>query len=260
MAKAKKGKPAQPKGGAVPPGGSGGAPPDAFARCLRPGADLGGLALELVPAQPGFIITVPLFDVDECAAVVAAADSFGWASATAADRAPKKGTAYLDRDRVDFQCEPFSAELWLRLLPHLPSVGARVPVGLHADGRYNRGGAPTCRVYRYTAGHQFGSHVDMSSRGPGPGEETEFTLLVYLCSQGELPPGPTRPDAKPLVGGDTVFWASARTELCRASPVAGLALLHAHGRRCLMHESEEVRRGVKYVLRVDVLYGPGPGG
>lgn len=53
-----------------------------------------------------------------------------------------------------------------------------------------------------------------------------------------------------------MFWASAKTELVRVSPRAGLALLHAHGRRCLMHEAEEVTRGVKYVLRADILYAP----
>lgn len=96
------------------------------------------------------------------------------------------------------------------------------------------------------------------------GEETEYTLLVYLASQGDVPPtapGARAPageafDGRPLVGGDTVFWASAKAELVRVAPHAGLALLHAHGRRCLMHEAEEVTRGVKYVLRADVLYVP----
>ena len=69
---------------------------------------------------------------------------------------------------------------------------------------------------------------------------------------------------KPLVGGDTVFHATAKTECARVSPEAGMALLHAHGRRCLMHEAEEVRRGAKYLLRADVMYrrvrddGPAP--
>ena len=73
------------------------------------------------------------------------------------------------------------------------------------------------------------------------------------------PPPPTaggeaRWEGQPLVGGATVFHATAKTECARVSPEAGMALLHAHGRRCLMHEAEEVRRGAKYLLRADVMY------
>ena len=53
---------------------------------------------------------------------------------------------------------------------------------------------------------------------------------------------------------------TAKAELARVSPRAGMALLHAHGRRCLMHEGEEVTRGAKYVLRADVMYKREPRG
>ena len=99
---------------------------------------------------------------------------------------------------------------------------------------------------------RFDAHVDTSWKGAHPGEETEFTLLFYLNSSAE--PVPSQGVEQPLVGGDTVFQATAKTELCRVQPSAGLALLHAHGRRCLMHYAEEVSRGVKYVLRADVMY------
>lgn len=217
---------------------------DAFSACLRSGVPLCAEAVDLAPSQPGFIITVPeILSEAECAAVIAAADSVGWNPPTAADRAPRKNEAFLDRDALVFRSPALEAELWRRLLPHLPPVGSRVPVGLHADGP--RGEAGQCRLYRYAPGQRFGKHVDVSRKGARAGEETEYTLLVYLSSQ--------------MRGGDTVFWASARKELCRASPRAGMALLHAHGRRCLLHEAEEVQRGVKYVLRADVLYAPASG-
>ena len=97
---------------------------------------------------------------------------------------------------------------------------------------------------------RFDAHVDTSWKGSGPSEETEYTLLIYLNSAGQ----PVQDCEQPLVGGDTVFMATAETELHRVRPKAGTALLHAHGRRCLMHSSEEVSRGVKYVLRADVMY------
>jgi hypothetical protein len=40
--------------------------------------------------------------------------------------------------------------------------------------------------------------------------------------------------------GQQVFWRTAKEELVRVSPTQGRLLLHAHGRRCLMHEGTEV--------------------
>ena len=38
-------------------------------------------------------------------------------------------------------------------------------------------------------------------------------------------------------------------------PEAGAILMHMHGDRCLEHEAEPVLRGVKYILRTDIVYG-----
>jgi hypothetical protein len=38
------------------------------------------------------------------------------------------------------------------------------------------------------------------------------------------------------------------------APQPGLALLHAHGDACLEHEALPVARGVKYILRSDVVF------
>ena len=56
-----------------------------------------------------------------------------------------------------------------------------------------------------------------------------------------------------LEGGETVFYAEQR-EVLRVSPVAGLALVHRHGRECLLHESLPVQKGLKYVLRSDLVF------
>lgn len=37
-------------------------------------------------------------------------------------------------------------------------------------------------------------------------------------------------------------------------PKPGLALLHLHGALCLEHEAAEVKLGIKYVLRSDVMF------
>ena len=60
---------------------------------------------------------------------------------------------------------------------------------------------------------------------------SEYTLLIYLNGGPDGPP--------PVAGGETVFYQSAKRVLAEVAPRAGVALLHAHGRRCLMHAGSE---------------------
>ena len=131
-------------------------------------------------------------------------------SSSAADRTPKKNEAYLDRQSLALVDEALSTAIWRRLRPHLPDpLDGRTPVGLHGDGR--RGAASQLKFYRYLRGHRFGQHVDQSWRGDDVHHNTEYTLLIYLNSQG----GEARWEGQPLVGGDTVFHATAKTECAR---------------------------------------------
>jgi hypothetical protein len=214
-------------------------------------------SLDLVPGQPGLIISVGNFlTADECDKLIELADA-QVQPPPKADLVPRKNEAFLDRDTALIMDEMLAKTIWDRLLPHLPEVDGRLPIGLHSDGR--RGVAGQVKLYRYGKGQQFGLHVDQSWKGDGPGEETEFTFLVYLNSHGEPAGGITEGGQQPLMGGDTVFMRTAKAELCRVVPTRGLGLLHAHGRRCLLHEGEEVRRGVKYLLRADIMYRRLPG-
>jgi hypothetical protein len=216
---------------------------------------------EVVPVNPGFIVALDAFlSADECVALMSAAVALGMQDAKPDDLRPKKNEAFLNRESLRIVDEQLAARIWSRLLPHLPQLDGREPAGLHGD---SDGAAATFKFYRYRRGHRFGPHVDIAHKGAGPGEETEFTFLIYLNSAGEWSgepmeagPGADGGDlaSQALVGGDTVFQRSVKAELARASPRQGLGLLHAHGRRCCMHEAEEVIRGSKYVLRTDVLY------
>ena len=209
-----------------------------------------GACHDLVPAQPHLLIAIDdFFTASECRALIAAAHAIGLQPASAADLTPRKNEAFLNRDSGAFVDPTFASAVWKRLFPFLPQIDGRVPVGLHGDNAKCE--RSLMKFYRYARGMRFDQHVDQSWKG-GPGEETEYTLLFYLNSAGESVP--EQGCDQPLVGGDTVFMATAKTELHRVQPRAGTALLHAHGRRCLMHYGEEVSRGVKYVLRADVTY------
>jgi hypothetical protein len=102
-------------------------------------------------------------------------------------------------------------------------------------------------VYRYNVGERFEAHYD-DSVCVGQGV-TGFTLLVYLTGVES---------GEGVKGGETVFYKRARVreeEAVIVEPMVGLGLVHLHGDKCLLHEGREVKRGVKWVLRSDVVFG-----
>jgi predicted 2-oxoglutarate/Fe(II)-dependent dioxygenase YbiX len=142
------------------------------------------------------------------------------------DRLRNNGTALIRDDAV-------AAALWARIAAHVPETmaadwdgGRRVvrALGLHRP----------LRIYRYQVGQQFGLHNDQSYAGPG-GSRSLLTLLVYLDDD--------------MDGGETEFPEQGQI----VTPRAGDALWFQH---MVLHAGRAVTRGVKHVLRTDVLYAP----
>ncbi|KAI3403728.2 NIC96 [Candida oxycetoniae] len=106
---------------------------------------------------------------------------------------------------------------------------------------------PQLRIYRYLQGHHFGKHYDDSvvcdipPLGKSKGI-TKWTLLIYLTGNDEF------------TGGGTIFYPEFGGKEMNIHPSKGMALLHKHGDACLQHEAEMVKRGVKWVLRSDVIF------
>jgi hypothetical protein len=109
---------------------------------------------------------------------------------------------------------------------------------------------PNIRIYRYSEGQFFDQHYDDSNTFMFPKEDgssvpakTTWTLLLYLTTCG---------------GGETVFYPdppsrkAAPPPPVEASPEVGLALLHRHGKECMVHEGREVTQGEKWVIRSDL--------
>lgn len=77
--------------------------------------------------------------------------------------------------------------------------------------------------------------------------KTTWTFLLYLTSP-----------ATGCQGGETVFYPEAVSKREAApAPVivnleVGMALLHRHGKECMLHEGKEVTEGEKWVIRSDV--------
>ncbi len=115
----------------------------------------------------------------------------------------------------------------------LERVRARVPERLM--GLVLRGANPRLRIYRYGVGERHGAHWDTVVELPG--EVRSLLTLVFYLNEG-------------FEGGATEFLELGAEVRGRR----GMALLFQHR---ILHRAGEVRAGEKFVLRTDVLYGPG---
>ncbi|KAI3800136.1 hypothetical protein L1987_35446 [Smallanthus sonchifolius] len=184
----------------------------------------------------------------ESKAFIKAAESIGFVHQ--GSLGPTKGEAYRDNDRIAVNDPVLAYTLWESGLNKLLSditIRRKVAVGLN----------PNIRLYRYKIGQRFGRHID-ESVDLGEGKHTHYTLLVYLNGNVELKPkadvNGSHDSFEPLVGGETVFYGPRNSLVAEVSPTQGMALFHIHGAKCMLHESRNVTKGVKYILRSDVAF------
>lgn len=166
-----------------------------------------------------------ILDPAACAALIARIDALG---PTAAPITTARGfemrSDIRNNTRVIFDDAAFAAALFDRIAPDLPTLFGMKPVG--ANERF--------RCYRYEAGQRFAPHYDGAFVRDDE-ERSELTFMVYL-NEG-------------FGGGETKFYSFDTDVVIEPKP--GRALLFQHR---LLHEGSEVTRGVKYVLRSDVMY------
>ncbi|XP_059451719.1 uncharacterized protein LOC132182479 [Corylus avellana] len=189
------------------------------------------------------------FTSAESKAFINAAESIGFVHQ--GSLGPTKGEAYRDNDRISVNDPVLAETIWESGLHKLFSdikIRGKVAVGLN----------PNIRLYRYKVGQRFGRHID-EGVDLGEGKCTHYTLLIYL-SGGFKPKAkndlssPNDSSSQPLVGGETVFYGSRNAIVAEVAPTEGMALLHIHGAKCMLHEARNVTKGVKYVFRSDVAF------
>lgn len=142
-----------------------------------------------------------------------------------APRLATDNASFRDQDRVVVDDVAAAEILFKRLRPHLPeSMGDLQLVGLNERLRY----------YRYRMGQSFSPHMDHWHR-PSDTQISLFTVLVYFNDDFE--------------GGETKFMEQLEQIVV---PRQGMAAIFQH---TIRHEGCSVKRGVKYALRTDVIYG-----
>lgn len=139
-------------------------------------------------------------------------------------------------DRLMSDDSAFSKLIWERVKSVLPKTYRNNEwklQGLNSRWRY-------CK---YKEGHYFGPHTD------GGYQKDDitcsfFTFMLYLNS-------PLDGDYE---GGSTNFFSYKGKVLYEVKPKAGMAIVfpqYVHG---YLHEGAELKKGVKYILRTDVMY------
>ena len=156
-----------------------------------------------------------------CQELIAYAESLGFGDAPVTTaHGPVMRKDIRNNDRVMTDDESLAAELWAAISEVAPSYKERQPIKLNERLRF----------YRYRPGQRFDWHYDGSFRRPG--ERSFYTLMFYLNEDFE--------------GGETSFKDDATIH-----PKTGDALMFMHRQ---LHTGAEVTRGVKYVIRTDIMY------
>lgn len=164
----------------------------------------------------------------------------------------KKGEAERTNFRFSTISPKFAKELFestglSKVVASWPSIFPKLnvkPVGLSSN----------IRIYRYDPGAIFACHYDDHSTDPyfGPSwGKTEWTVLIYLTGEPEVQ------------GGQTVFYKGhsrpkdgIQSDNALVAPLMkGAALLHRHGKMCMLHEALPPTKGTKWVLRSDLVFG-----
>ncbi|KAI4859626.1 hypothetical protein F4820DRAFT_439158 [Hypoxylon rubiginosum] len=212
----------------------------------------------------------------ECAAVIASAGS-NW-------RDLKKGDSWRECEQILSVSPDWAKALSERLAPHLPDEIKVLKKGdvlsEHIAGPSNlrasqgtsktvwrlRGADERLSFLRYRPGHHFKPHCD-ALYSPGDKEKSFLTCQIYLS---DMPEGQQGGEGS---GGETRFWPS-RTGMGRQSkksggveedeqhtenesflniePKIGRALVFQQ--RMLWHSGQEVKRGEKFTVRLDLMY------
>lgn len=190
-----------------------------------------------LPTAMGHCLLVHGFlSAEECAALIDAAETRGFVGA-GSDYPP----SYRNNDRQVLDDDALARRLFERLRGYAPE---RL---VDADGAGWRLHAlnERLRLCRYRPGQRFNIHQD-GVHHRGADERTRLTFMIYLT------------DGDAFDGGDTVFYAQgpqagddAPPAIARVRPRAGLLIVFDHA---LWHAGEAVTRGVKHILRSDLLY------
>lgn len=167
-----------------------------------------------------------LLTSEECSELIKIAEKSGFQQATVGNSQGVRG--FDENRRNNSRVEFTNPELAKMILNRLQN---RDVIPANFQGKKLSGLSAKFKFYRYYPGEKFEWHQD-GSVARGMYEKSYYTLVMYLNDGCE--------------GGATEFQTGEVI-----SPSKGSAVCFKHE---LVHRGAEVTRGIKYVLRTDVMY------
>lgn len=170
---------------------------------------------------------------------------------------------YRNSDRIIWDQQEVVDRMWERIVRGAPEVAERLRTFRDSEllgARRNNGlgarwdfDSVNCRMrfLRYGAGQFFRPHCDGPYQPDTPDDtvlRTHFTVHMYLNDSAEE----VGADASDLQGGATSFLSSNEERRLPVHPRAGRVLIFQHRR--LYHSGDDVKAGLKYTVRTDILY------
>jgi predicted 2-oxoglutarate/Fe(II)-dependent dioxygenase YbiX len=158
----------------------------------------------------------------QCEDFTAKSESIGYEAATIeTEKGHMLVESVRNNNRVIYKDFQLASELWKELQPFAPQrIGNSIAAGLNELFRF----------YKYQVGQQFRKHRDQSFIR-NDSEASYYTFMIYLNDDYQ--------------GGETSF------NNVVVKPEQGMALIFRHD---LEHAGNPVEKGVKYVLRTDIMY------
>jgi predicted 2-oxoglutarate/Fe(II)-dependent dioxygenase YbiX len=168
------------------------------------------------------ILVEDFFTPEECKELIAQSEQMGYEEAMVQMNGSQVMMKNVrDNSRMMFKDHALADRIWKRAEPFcVKKLGFWDAIGLNE----------MFRVYKYEVGQKFKMHMD-GSYVRNNEEQSFYTLMIYLNEDFE--------------GGSTLFRQH------EVKPKTGAALIFLHK---LRHEGQELKSGVKYVLRTDIMY------
>lgn len=158
----------------------------------------------------------------ECEDLILFSETKGYEEATVSLKSGAKMMKNIrNNERLIYEDEILAQQYWEKLKPFCPEkLDTAIAIGLNEQFRF----------YKYQSNQRFKRHIDGRFQR-NEQEESRVTFMMYLNQDFE--------------GGETNF------DDLSISPKTGMALCFIHE---LKHEGSPVTKGIKYVLRSDVMY------
>ncbi|KAK3326412.1 oxidoreductase domain-containing protein [Apodospora peruviana] len=170
---------------------------------------------------------------------------------------------YRNSDRIIWDQQEIVDRLWqrclkaeglekkLKVIENEPGITGKTRWGGKAGTRWEfRRVNQRMRFLKYGGGQFFKPHCDspyFENSQDGKTFETLFTVHLYLNdSQQEVG------KSVDLVGGATSFLSNDEKRKVDVDPKAGRVLIFQH--RKLLHSGDDVKKGIKYTMRTDIMY------